>query len=345
MSKMFKVTAITLILAALASVVSWYALSRYEKGLLDVCSVQQDNYVQLVLDQINLEKDRSDDEIISNILSTLNSSTSRYWTFSKGESILFVKDVLETDKYKSFSSDNYYNSESAKSFVGKLTFGRIIHETIEVNGISYIASGTMFEYNGNDYELCLLTNETIFLDNNIFLSSKVELVIIIVFIICILIITPILLTQKNVNLTAKYNETLANEKELATSVEKLNAQLEERNIYDSRRNVFSVDLLDEFVERLSKRSGVLPIFYARVSCKTDNGEFRAFDATNLLFGKNSIRFKNKDNDELIILVLDHGDLTYSEKDIFFSLKHARVEEYKTFYTMEELKEILPDIKR
>ena len=342
MSKMFKTTAITLVLAFLASVVSGIALYRYEKGLLDVCSVQQDNYVQLVLDQINLEKDRSDDEIISNILSTLNSSTSRYWTFSKGESILFVKDVLETDKYKSFSADNYYNSESAKEFVNKLAFGRIIHETIEVNGISYIASGTMFEYNGNEYELCLLTNETVFLDNNTFLSSKVELIIIIVFIICILIIVPIILMQKNVKILNRYKESLANERQLANSVVKLNAQLEERNIYDSRRNLFSVDLLDEFIERLSKREHVLPVFYARVSCTTDNGEFRFLDSTNLLFGKSSIRFKNKSNEEIVILVLDHGDLTDTEKDIFMNLKHAKVIEYKTFYSINDLKTILPD---
>ena len=200
----------------------------------------------------------------------------------------------------------------------------------------------MFEYNGNEYELCLLTNETVFLDNNTFLSSKVELIIIIVFIICILIIVPIILMQKNVKILNRYKESLANERQLANSVVKLNAQLEERNIYDSRRNLFSVDLLDEFIERLSKREHVLPVFYARVSCTTDNGEFRFLDSTNLLFGKSSIRFKNKSNEEIVILVLDHGDLTDTEKDIFMNLKHAKVIEYKTFYSINDLKTILPD---
>mgnify|MGYP006873068571 CR=1 FL=1 len=340
MSKMFKITVITLTLAVLAFLMSGIALYRYEKGLLDVCSAQQDNYVRLVLDQINLEKDRSDDEIINNILSTLNSSTSRYWTFSKGESILFVKDVLETDKYKSFSADNYYSSDSAKSFVGKLSEGRIIHDTIEVNDISYIASGTMFEYNGNEYELCLLTNETVFLDNNIFLSSKVELVIVIVFMICLLIVVPIVLTQSNERLMGRYMDSLANERELANTIVKLNAQLEERNIYDSRRNVFSVDLLDEFIDRLANRDNVLPIFYARILCTTDNGEFRLLDSTNLLFGKSAVRFENKTDDEYVILVLNHDDLVESEKEIFYNLKHASVVEAETFYSIKDLRKII-----
>ncbi|MCR4717978.1 MAG: hypothetical protein K5656_12455 [Lachnospiraceae bacterium] len=341
-NRLFKITVVTLLAAFVASIIAYIALARYEKGLLDVCSVQQDNYVQLVLDQINLEKDRSDDEIISNILSTLNSSTSRYWTFSKGESILFVKDVLETDKYKSFAADNYYKSESAKAFIESLTKGEIIHDTILVNNVEYIASGTMFEYNGNDYELCLLTNDCIFLENNRFLSAKVELIILIVFLISILIIVPIAMTQANVKLSEKLEEVTENEKILANNVVLLNDQLEERNIYDSRRNLFTIDLIDEFIEKLSNRENALPILNIRFKCSTDNGEVRLLDTTNLVFGKSALRFKDVYSNEIVVLVLKHGSLIHSEKETLYNMKHADITSVKVYYTFDELKELLPE---
>lgn len=43
-------------------------MKRMEQGVLDVCATQQDAYVQLVLDQINLKQNRNNEEIIVNIL-------------------------------------------------------------------------------------------------------------------------------------------------------------------------------------------------------------------------------------------------------------------------------------
>ena len=57
--------------AVIAGFTAHIELQRYEDGILDVCATQQDAYVQLVLDQINLQADRSDDEIITEILGSL----------------------------------------------------------------------------------------------------------------------------------------------------------------------------------------------------------------------------------------------------------------------------------
>ena len=333
-------TVLVLVLAVIGTIVAAIALKRYENGLLDVCARQQDNYVQLVLDQINLEKYRSDDEIIGNILGTLNSSTSRYWTFTKGESILFVKDVMETDKYKSYTMDSYYNSESTRRFIDSLEKDRIVHDTIEVKGVEYIASGTMFTYNGNDYELCLLTNDSIFLENNDFLSAKIELIMLIVLIIALLIVIPIVLTQRNVKLAKEHEKTKKELGEFADKIVLLNARLDEQNIYDARKNLFSADLIDEFVDKLAIRKTAFPVYYVRVECTTENGEVRLLDNTNIIFGKNALRFKDRINNHIILLILAHDSLSDEERDVFFTTKHIYFIEEKCFKDIDSLRTIL-----
>lgn len=84
--------------AALGGLITYILIGRYEKGIIEVCATQQDAYVQLVLDQINLKDNRDDEEIINDILKTMDSSSNKYWAFSKNQSMLFVKDVLETNR-------------------------------------------------------------------------------------------------------------------------------------------------------------------------------------------------------------------------------------------------------
>ena len=134
-----------------AACLVWLGLDRYERGVLDVCAVQQDAYVQLVLDQINLKENRSDTEIITGILSSLDASTNKYWTFSREQNMLFVKDVLETNKYKGLTTATYYASNSAQSFLNSLSVNHVIHGEIEIDGREYIASGVAFIYAASRY--------------------------------------------------------------------------------------------------------------------------------------------------------------------------------------------------
>ena len=51
------ITTICVVIAAAAcGWLSYIQINRYEKGILEVCATQQDSYVQLVLDQINLKE-------------------------------------------------------------------------------------------------------------------------------------------------------------------------------------------------------------------------------------------------------------------------------------------------
>lgn len=66
--------------AVIAGFTAHIELQRYEDGILDVCATQQDAYVQLVLDQINLKDNRNDEQIIKEILETMDASSNHYWT-------------------------------------------------------------------------------------------------------------------------------------------------------------------------------------------------------------------------------------------------------------------------
>jgi len=88
--------------------------------------------VNLVLDQINLRKYLNDQEIIEDILGTLDASSNKYWTFSTEQTMLFVKDVLETNKYKGFTTATYFVSEDARGFLERLRMNRVIHGNITV---------------------------------------------------------------------------------------------------------------------------------------------------------------------------------------------------------------------
>ncbi len=282
---------------------SIFALNNYEKGLLDVCAVSQDNYVRLVYKQIELEKDRSDDEIINNILGTLNSSSSRYWTFAKGESILFIKDVFETDRYKSVTAKSYFVSDSAQKFLVSLKRGRLHHDMIEMNGKDYIASGTIFEYNGNEYELCLLTNKSVFLSNNLFLSCKIELIILIVLLDIALVVVTLHFMLKREKYKDNLDDILRENKYLLDKVESLNHELEVREIYDPRLNQFSASVIDAFEKRLVLRPYVFPITYVRFLILSEKGEEQLYDDVNFVYKKKALKFKDEEKQEIIIMLL------------------------------------------
>lgn len=198
--KKIRILPVTTVLMLAAAVLAAFLLhaqfQSYENGILDICAKQQDGYVQLVLDQINLNAKRSDDEIIRDIIGTLNSSTSQYWTFSKGDQILFVKDVLETNKYRSLTIESYYEGKSASKFLDSLERDRVSHRQVSMRGHRYIASGAKFSYNGKEYRLILMTNNDVILDNNCYLSAKTGMVTLFAIVLVILAVVPMLLAWK-----------------------------------------------------------------------------------------------------------------------------------------------------
>lgn len=300
-----------------------FAFHSYEKGLLEVCADEQDGYVQLVVDQIQLNSERSNDEIIRDILDTLDSSSGRYWTFSENENILFVKDVLETDKYKDVSADTYYNSDSAREFLHDLSDQTIRHDEIEIGGTRYIASGTSFQYQNQTYRLVLLINETIFLDNNVYLGARISLITIAGIGIVLMVIVPMVLAWSNDKAQRKLNETEEDNIELRQKLMTSGERNLLKQLYTDEGGVWDISLEEMCLNKLKKRgvpqAAVAVFRFADESEKNDflrNGS-RMIQSKFLYFG---------DQNELDLLFVNKSAPAIREKlkPVEKNLKEIRI---------------------
>ena len=295
-SKKRKYISVTLVLILMSIIVAglagltFFEMKRYEDGIIDVCATQQDSYVQLVIDQINLKENRTDQEIIENILSTLDSSSNRYWTFSKEQTMLYVKDALETNRYQSLTANSYYRSDSATNFIDNLIVNKVNHERIELDGKDYIASGALFEYGGEEYRICLLTNTSVLLDNNKFLGSKMELIIIFIVIYSLIFIMPIILTIMHNIMQKKIFVTNQELTEVNTAVERLNEKLTTNEIYDNRKNLFSLSTVRLFVEEYKDKRAAFPISFIAFKYGDKETVSKFFGRNSITFGKQDIKF-------------------------------------------------------
>lgn len=292
-------TVVVIVIVALCGVCTWYQLYNLENGILDVCATQQDAYVQLVLDQINLKENRDDEEIIMDILSTLDSSSSKYWTFSKDRAMLFVKDIMETNRYKGLTTVSYYDSESAREFLESLQVDRVSHKSILVNGKEYIASGVAFHYGGDDYRLCLLTNRDVILSNNRFMGARLELIILIAFILIALLAASMLFARKQEMLLKTIDERDDSIERLQEMVGQLNELLCQKEHYDTRYQLWSRDIIKEFLEKLRMKH-VGTVMTAIIHCETEYDKNIFLDKASVMLDKKVLRFVLNDNDFLLL---------------------------------------------
>lgn len=290
--KSVQITTAVLIFAIIISVFGFYQMNKYNDSVLDIYAKQQDAYVKLVLDQINLYSDRSDDEIISEILGSLNSSAKEYWTLSKNEQFLYVKDVTETNRYKGFTNENYYLSDSAKEFIDNLATNRVTHAKIDIDGEQYVASGTEFAYRNAQYKICLLTYDKVVLDSNSFLQARVTICVVIFVLVLVFLITAMSFTTVLDKKTAKIKSMEEHIKKQNLTIEELEDRMAIESSYNALDNVFHGKTLESFLEKLQKR-GVAPItlVFVKKSKKLDTeGMIRRI---NRKTGKKYLKFNLK----------------------------------------------------
>lgn len=280
---------------------TYFEMQRYEDGILDVCATQQDSYVQLVIDQINLKENRTDQEIIESILSTLDSSSNRYWTFSKDQTMLYVKDALETNRYQALTANSYYTTDSSLGFINDLELNKVKHERIFLDNKEYIASGALFDYEGEQYRICLLTNTTVLLDNNKFLGSKMELIIIFVVAYSAIFVLPIVLAIVSNKNKKKVYSTEADLKEANNVIEVLNEKMVRDEIYDNRLNLFNFSAIDKFIEEYKKQVKAFPISFIAFRYGQKETVSNFFGGNCILFGKRDIKFYDGKNHLALIM--------------------------------------------
>lgn len=286
------VIVITFTFVAITGFLTWMQMQKYEEGILSVYATQQDGYVQLVLDQINLKDNRQNKEMIEEILQTLDTSSNRYWTLSEQNSIIFVKDVLETNRYKGLTTESYYKTYSADAFIQQLKVNHVSHAQIEMNDTRYVASGVIFEYNGNEYYLCLLTNADTVLDQNEYLNAKISLMLLAVLVFAFFVIGCMVLAVLAEKWYQKYDATERENRNLVDKIEKINHEMSKDLVMHPNYSAFHINALKKILEKMEQKD-VWPLEMLLIHCP--DGEKRKH-----FFAQAQIRL----NDHTIRVILD-----------------------------------------
>ena len=292
--------------ALLAGMFAWFQLNRYEQGVVEIYAVQQDAYVQLVLDQINLNRDQEDESVIVDIIGTLDNSTNKYWTLSHEETLLFVKDVTETNRYKGFTTSTYYISDSAREFIDLLNVNKVRHKLISIGEKKYIASGAVFEYLGITYQICLLTNPDAVLDHNVYLGARINMTVMICLLLVLFVITIIALAKVCSKRTAQLKSEQDLNGELSHTVEQLNEIISQAEAYDARLTAFRMDQLPLVAKKLSERA-LYPITLMRLEYTASEAAEFLLEDSILVLDKNILRFRDDEHGFLVLVAVRYEE--------------------------------------
>lgn len=294
----FIAVAMTVLVAVLTGL-CYLQMKDIENGTVEAVAAQQDGYVQLVLDQISLQGDRADDEIIEDILGTLDSSAGRYWAFSKGQTMLYVKDSTETTRYRNLTADSYFSTESAEDFLKGLG-ERVAHGTIDINGQKYVASGVLFSCRGEDYRLCLLTNRDMLLESNAMLGARSRLMALLCVMLALLLAVPIVLAVAVTRTQGECDRLRMQLSRMTGAFNKLNDRLMLLDAYDVKAKLWPEDMMPKFEER-ARRRGVA-CAKAVVSCDDRQARDAFLKRGAVVLGRQVLRFSGPDNKVTLMLV-------------------------------------------
>ena len=333
------VITIVLVFVAILAAGSWLQLRRYEKGILSVYARQQDGYVQLVLDQINLQDNRENQEIVEDILATLDTSDSHYWTLSEKNSLIFVKDVLETNRFKGFTTETYYRSDSADEFLGALQENRVTHAIIEINDRQYVASGVIFSYNGSNYRMCLLSGVDSILDQNDYLNAKICLVLLVIIAFLFIISGGVFLVIQAEGWYRKFAQSDKQNLELVKTVEELNREITKKMMYDSNSMAFKRNALPSLLQKIGQRE-VWPLEITLVKVPEGYRRRFFFSEAQVLFGDKTLNVI-VDDTYVVVIDMQHLGMVASERKkqlekMDGEMVCRRVYESKTDQTLEEI---------
>ena len=267
-------TVAVILLASLLTAFAIWQIYNYEQGVAELYAQEQDGYVEIVARQIELYGDIAGDAFVEDTIKMLDSTSQRYWTLDNSEYFLFVKSISETNVYKTFSTDTFYNTQSAKEFLGTLIKGRVRHSIISLEGVKYVASGIIFEYNGTDYRLCLLTDYDIMLTNNAYLSSKLDLLIDLILMVALLAIAVIYFTARLIEARKKVDSTKKVNTELNNYIDYLDNVVMGRN---QAAIITGEGKILRLLHRVDER-GVYPCAFVKI--KLDVGSMMSFYSVN-----------------------------------------------------------------
>lgn len=316
----FKTLAALVILLILVLLgVAAYQLHRYDEGVLSIYADQQDGYVELVMEQVALrDPDATDSQIIQEILGTLDASSGKYWTLSKDDYLVFVKDVLETNRYKGFTTNTYYVDQNAEDYLNSLRRNWVTHRMIHMNGDRYIASGVEFLYDNTPYRICLLTNADVVLNNNDFLSAKITIVIMLILVFVIALVTFMSLAVVLDKQRAKAEELDEHIVRQNLKIDELDQEVLHMEQYSTRWNSYRESVLPTFLEKLRERNA-FPLSLKKIVFDKAASREEFLEHAQMLLDKKVLRFTMDKDNELLLLFIK-----YSESEIDEAIKRIQI---------------------
>lgn len=286
---------LTAAMAAVLMITGIFSVRNYENAVVDTYARQQDNYVRLALDQINAGKDSDDKEIIKNVLSSIDGSSTSYWTFSKENTLIYVRNVLETSEYRGYTSDSYYRSASAKRFFKSLSDNDVSHGIIKIGDDRFIASGVVFSLGDTSYRLCFLTEDSVILDNNSFIAGRVTFYLVWSLMIVLIVMVIMIASVKIDSLSEKAFDDKKTIISLNKKLEKkIRTESFERD-YSPLNNAYSFHMLPMFKDSF-RRHGIYsaPLVRVMFSNKSDRDSFLFIIPDDMK--RRVIRFRGHSND-------------------------------------------------
>lgn len=298
---LFFITIVVMAFAIAADVFIIFQLENYETRFLEIYGAEQDGYVNIILAQINNLGDDATEQDITQIISSLDSTASRYWTLSKGDSILFVKSVTETNRYKGFTDGTYYASDSAAAFMDSLHANQVNHGIIYLDNDRFVASGLMFNWQKDQYRVCLLTYDRVILEDNILLECKNSIIIILSMILALLVILSMAMSRK-IN---RQERLIAEQDKQVVWQNKQIALLDERMkreyAFSASKNVFKSVVLDEFLQKLDQKNAA-PLHFVVFEADSEEARDAFLEHMQFVLDNHVLRFSMEEYRVLLIFV-------------------------------------------
>lgn len=297
----FMITVVVMFIAIAADVFIFYQIENYETRFLEIYGSEQDAYVKVILDQINCLEEQGTSEDITEIISTLDATASRYWTLSKGDSILFVKGDAETKRYKGFANNTYYMTETASAFMDSLGVNEVNHRIIYLNDDRFIASGMIFDWQGEQYSICFLTYDRVVLQDNILLECKTLMIIIFSVVLAALIIFSLIMSGKihrQADFIDKQEERVVWQDQ---EIGYLDGQLKREYAFSVIRYVFKRAMLDEFLAALDDKD-VYPLHFAVFQTESKEAREEFIDRMQTMLDNRVLRFTMDEHLMLLIFL-------------------------------------------
>jgi len=329
----FLITVVVMFFAIAADVFIVYQLESYETRFLEIYGSEQDGYVNIILGQINNLGDDAAEQDITDIISSLDATASRYWTLSKGDSILFVKSVTETNRYKGFTDGTYYASETASKFMNSLGNNQVGHQIIYLDKDRFIASGMVFNWRGEQYRVCLLTYDRVILEDNVLLECKNAIIIILSIILALLVILSMVMSRK---ISRQEKQIEDQEKHVVwqnKQIALLDEHLKREYAFSASKNVFKGVVLEEFLEKLDEKN-VSPLHFAVFQADSVEARDQFFERMQLVLDNHVLRFSM---DEQCVLLIFVGYEKKNSDKIIDTLWDWNVHKADEFYCEDNMK--------